>query len=533
MSFRVTAAHGRFLTLLCVPLFIAAAGNSSQEPKGVLVGLTSGRTLWIAWPNDTVALMTEKPYLIVPRDDGMWSAGIVTRCTIGRGGNGSVKDTIFLERKDSAVVTRPGQQPRARPDGNPCGEAEHEVYELRRRDRKQRPADFTDADFLMLINSRSFYCGIDSLVITFASPTALSIERRTVATSWCSPAGYSTAGEHIVREFASANRLALRPLLSTQAAARLGQRFTDTLDCRFPTGGRVDSAWSIRRQQGAWVPSIWIDGPVACSGDQKKASEPLPHSFTGDAPLPIAWAEVVRQLPNAVDAVASPAGELMLVQRADTLMLFRPIGGKLGPPLLRAPVGRHKLAMIRWATPDETRRWNATLAPPLPRIEVRAEGPVLVLPAEMKRALRKTIPGFRPWRQSDYSAEIVESVPPTDSSSLFAAIGDMNGDGRTDVVVQGRDSTRAMIIALMTDADSVRVVNIEDRLMHLHEGGPFEIFVNLVKRGVVHADTIDDSEYEPIPVRIDHEGFEFVFWGKAATFYYWRAGRFVTWTTSD
>jgi hypothetical protein len=536
MAFHVvTAARGRFPALLCVPLFIAAACASSQEPTGVLVGLTSGRTLWIAWANDTAALLTEKPYLVVPRDDGMWSAGIVTRCTIGRGGGPLVKDTIFLERTDSAFVTRPGEEPRVRPDGNPCYEAEREVSDLRLRERRERPADFSDADFLMLINSRMFYCGIDSLVITFASPTALSLERRTVGSRYCTPARYSTSGENIVREFASAKRVALRPLLSTEAGARLAQRSTDTLGCGFPAGGRVDSMWSIRRQQGAWVARSWIDGPAVCSGGEKKEEgEPLPHSFTGDAPLPIAWPELVRQMPNAIDAAASPSGEFMLVHRGDTVTLFRPTAGQLGSPLLRVPVGRHELGMIRWATPDETRRWNATLTAPLPRIEGRAEGPVLVLPAEMKRALRKAIPGFRPWRQSDYSVDIVQSVPPTDSSALFAAVGDMNGDGRTDVVVQGHDSTRAMLVALMTEADSVRVLIIEEgSLGREGERGRFETFINLVKRGVIEADTTESGDYNPIPVRIDHEGFEFVYWGKAASFYYWRNGRFVQWITSD
>jgi hypothetical protein len=41
------------------------------------------------------------------------------------------------------------------------------------------------------------------------------------------------------------------------------------------------------------------------------------------------------------------------------------------------------------------------------------------------------------------------------------------------------------------------------------------------------------TEYDPIPVHIDHEGFEFVYWGKAATFYYWRDGRFIMWITRD
>jgi hypothetical protein len=70
----------------------------------------------------------------------------------------------------------------------------------------------------------------------------------------------------------------------------------------------------------------------------------------------------VRQTPSSSDAFASPRGDYILVQKADSLRLFRVTDKQLGSPLLSVHIGYEgELAMVRWATPDETRRWNETL----------------------------------------------------------------------------------------------------------------------------------------------------------------------------
>jgi hypothetical protein len=344
--------------------------------QGVLVGLTSGRTLWVAWPNDTARVVTEEPHLLVPRDDGLWWAGVVTRCEVGEGGGGWVEDTIFVDRTDAVFVTRAGEEARVPLDGTTCDAAEQEVLDLRTRARKDAPP----RDSLELeqeLNPETFYCSIYSRRITFASPAVLSIEKRNMGTEFCSLAKYSTSGENVVTAFTSDTRVALRPLLSKDVSARLERLFSDSTGCADPAedpGRRVDSTWAIRRRQGAWVARIWMDGPVVCRGGQEtEGGEPLlPHSFTGDSPLPMTWSELVRQIPNATDAISSPSADYILVQRADSLMLFRSTDRQLGSPLLSVHIGYYEeLAMVRWATPDEARRWNATL-PALepPRVKV-------------------------------------------------------------------------------------------------------------------------------------------------------------------
>jgi hypothetical protein len=358
-----------------VSITVAACMSPSAAHQGALIGLTSGRTLWIAWPNGTARFVTEKPHLLVPRDDGMWWGGVVSRCTVGEGGGGWVKDTIFIERTDAVFVTRAGEEARVSLDGTTCEEAEREVFDLRTKERKAAPRDSLALEEEPL-HPETFYCDIYSRRITFASPSVLSIEVRNIGTEFCSPAKYSTSGVNIVREFASRTRVPLRPLLAPEVSAKWERIFADSDRLGLPAenpGGRLDSSWAMRRQQGTWAAYIWIDGPIAARGGMEpEEGDVLPDSFTGYAPLPMPWSELVRQVENTRDAVASPTGDYILAQKADSLLLFRPTDGQLGAPLLSVHIGYYEeLAMVRWATPDETRHWNETLptlAPPTVRV---------------------------------------------------------------------------------------------------------------------------------------------------------------------
>jgi hypothetical protein len=180
-----------------------------------------------------------------------------------------------------------------------------------------------------------------------------------------------------------------------------------------------------------------------------------------------------------------------------------------------------------------TEQSGAIDQPTAPRIERRPDGPVLVLPEKMERAVRAAVPGFAHRLFSEYAAEIQEARPPTETSALFAVIGDFNGDKRADVVVEGVDATRSFILVLFTENDSVRVFTVDERPLAAAGPTPRHEFLALVPRGIVHADTVDDGEYEKVPVRLAHDGFNLVYWEKAAEFYYWRGGRFMLWITSD
>ena len=170
-----------------------------------------------------------------------------------------------------------------------------------------------------------------------------------------------------------------------------------------------------------------------------------------------------------------------------------------------------------------------------PRIDQRPGGPVLVLTREMERALGAAYPGFHHWALADYMPEIRGFAPATDRHAPFAVIGDFDGEGEPDVIVEGHDATRSLMLALLAGTDSVRIIAIDERPLPPGERQRDArwTFLSLVPRGVVRADTLEEGGYDPIPITIDRDGFEVVFYGKAANFYYWRDGRFVQWITSD
>ena len=369
----------RLRTLACLGA-VGSLACSPSAPEGVLVGLTGGHTLWIVWPNDTARAVADKPYLLVPRSNEMWWVGVVARCSVDREAGGWVEDSIFLTRNEALFITRAGDDARVRLAGLLCEEAEGQV--LAERSRAFSKASPEDSARIQAgaLNPETFYCNTEDRRVTFASDAVLSVEVRDSNTEFCNPAKYSTWGDNIVTRFASSERILLRPLLPDSVSKRMERAFSDTSGCGFTPedpGGQVDSTWAIRRLRGTWVARLWVDGPIVCRGGQEDedGGEVLPRSFTGEPPLPIDWSEIVRQLPNVLDATASPAGDYLIAQRADSLMLFHVSQGRLGSPLLRVHVGYgEELAMIRWATPDEVRQWNATL-PNLtpPRIYVFAD----------------------------------------------------------------------------------------------------------------------------------------------------------------
>jgi len=169
-----------------------------------------------------------------------------------------------------------------------------------------------------------------------------------------------------------------------------------------------------------------------------------------------------------------------------------------------------------------------------PRIEQGPRGPALVLSEAMERALLAAVPGFTPSSVSDYDPDLQKYATPSEKSALFAAIGDFNGDGRADVAVDGHDATHGYLLVLFTERESIRVFTIQKAPLGSIDQRTGRIdFLVLVPRGVIQADTLDDSEYEKVPVPLEHDAFDLAWFEKASTLYYWRKGRFVNWVTSD
>ena len=362
------------------------AGTSDEV--GLLVGLSSGKTLWIAPQGAAMRLVATKANLLVPRADGFWWVGTARRCRVEASGGDWVEVTDFVGSEEALFVTRAGQPARVTLGGGPCDEAEQET--LRRRAARARAAADSAAggdpalrDSLVADATErqpdGLACSVERRTVTFVSPSAIAVEERNSATEYCSPAKYYTSGENTVIRFASNERLPLRSLLSASQRAAVEKEFAESGGCGFEdelTVDRVDSSWAVRRAEGAWVTSFWVNGPIVCRGGlDLELAVPLPASFTGDAPLPVAWAELRRQVPNARDAAGSPAGAHLAVLVADTLSVVRVRRGSIGEPVVKIPVEwTDEFVMLRWTSATEVAQWNRTI-PALPEPVVLVEAP--------------------------------------------------------------------------------------------------------------------------------------------------------------
>ena len=386
---------------------LAACGARAPEPRaagvrslaasdevGLLVALSSGKSLWIAPQGGAMRLLATKSNLLVPRTDGFWWVGVSYGCTVEELNGGGVNLTeagVFVSRDAALFVARAGDTARVSLAGGNCEDAEREA--MTRRDALARAgADSAAAagDSAALLALRSdtssanhvgedLYCSLSTREVTFASPTALSVESRYTVTEFCSPAKYYTSGGNDVTRFATDERIPLRPLLAPPDRAALTKQLSESGACGLaeePAADDVEPGWAIRRDRGGWVGNVFVDGPIVCRGGSDLGlAVPLPASFTGDAPLPVAWADLKRQVPALRDGAGSPAGGHLALLVGDTLFVVRVRGGSVAETLVRVPVEwGDGFVMVRWASAAEAAQWNRVV-PGLPEPVVRVEAP--------------------------------------------------------------------------------------------------------------------------------------------------------------
>lgn len=361
-----------------------AAAQARSADVGLLVGLSSGYTLWIAPQDGELRVISKKPYLLVPRADGFWWVGTVQRCGVeefnGEGMN-ITEAGAFLSRSESMFVARVGDTARVTLDGVECDVAERQVMAKRAAsarayaDSLARTGDSTALHALVADSgathdeavTEDLECSINTRGITFVSASAISVEEREITTEFCSPAKYSTSGSNVVTRFNSTDQIPLRPLLRRAERVRVANEFSGSGLCGFEEGmteDHVDDSWAVRREEGSWRAKFFVDGPLACRGGSEMELSPrLPSSFTGDAPLPLKWADIQRSVPSLRDAAADPTRAFMALIVGDTLSIVRVRDGRLAESLIKVPLGWavEQFVMLRWATGAEIARWNRVI----------------------------------------------------------------------------------------------------------------------------------------------------------------------------
>jgi hypothetical protein len=99
--------------------------------------------------------------------------------------------------------------------------------------------------------------------------------------------------------------------------------------------------------------------------------------------------------------------------------------------------------------------------PDAPHVELTDVGYALHLPSGMQHALDSIAPGFRPVQTSSYRADVAQAAAAGagEMQSLFASVGDFDGDGTQDAVEEGTvpGDSALHVIAIMNGAKPVAI----------------------------------------------------------------------------
>lgn len=88
----------------------------------------------------------------------------------------------------------------------------------------------------------------------------------------------------------------------------------------------------------------------------------------------------------------------------------------------------------------------------------------IVLAEPMMAALRGFNPRFKPWALKDYAPTILERFAGDEAPGPpFAVITDANRDGAPDVILDGHDGARSLLLAVVSDRSAYEVVVIEEK----------------------------------------------------------------------
>jgi hypothetical protein len=157
----------------------------------------------------------------------------------------------------------------------------------------------------------------------------------------------------------------------------------------------------------------------------------------------------------------------------------------------------------------------------------------VVLPGTVHAALRAEMPDFLAWTARHYWAPIVEYgfFEFSESQAMFAAVGDFNGDGVSDLVVDGAAGSDAVRLLVLSTADGYGVSELSRRPLTSGELTFREAieFLSLASPGAYSEPEYLGSQR----VDLANDGFVVTYFEKGATLYYLRDGNWQELTLSD
>lgn len=176
----------------------------------------------------------------------------------------------------------------------------------------------------------------------------------------------------------------------------------------------------------------------------------------------------------------------------------------------------------------------AGLAASLSPCEAGILGPVIVaskggfelaLPSEMSTAIQKAVPGFQTETLTSYYPDIQKGYRFTSRQAPWAVVGDFDGDGGQDVVLDGHARGRCYRLCVWGRSspavDTLSVRTCDDRRTGF---GSVLMYVAPGERGTNFSD-----DY----VFIYTDSYDDYIWEKAGSTWYWKDGRWNEFVSSD
>jgi hypothetical protein len=150
----------------------------------------------------------------------------------------------------------------------------------------------------------------------------------------------------------------------------------------------------------------------------------------------------------------------------------------------------------------------------------------LVLPEAMATAIQEAVPGFQPETMSSYDSDIQELYDCTSRQTPWAVVGDFDGDGLQDVIVDGHAGEPCY--RLCAWGASAHVDTIFGKVGDRRRGGrPFHSVLMYAWPGEQRSGCSDSTVF------IFCDGYVDDIFERAASTWYWQDGKWHGFVSSD